>query len=380
MRHTFVRYAAAVSILLTLGCTHVVQLTVKNQLPATPAPPNLNVTAVTKDSKGQPDSTIHLGTAGPNQQVTSKFKVKNNGSYAVRGDLSSGITVFDGGDKTITDDTTDTVNITQLSRAIIDPSDTSAITATFGQLGPNVGFNPTTVQSAVGSIFGSLVYYIDVTDGAAGTQPVVKVSPAQLTGAVDFANFQWPSGHDSRDATISTDASIKVGGSVPLWGSLSVQFAANSIYKMHWSMEQFGNVQKNDTVSYQDKIVALSQAQKDDICNSLNTPHSHVMYVNSMYVIKSVVLSYQQGQAISSGASLSGGSVITASGAYDFSSSQTQEAEVDDRVVNIAGPTYEKNTLSICTAGNAHPLVTPSNALPGSLKEVHHPAVNFKQK
>src|SRR5262249_44983564 len=161
----------------------------KNQLPATPPPPNLNVAAVTKDKHGSPDNTIHMGTAGPSQQVQGKFKVKDGGSYSVHADLSSGVTVFQGGEKTINGDATDTVNIVALSAPVIDPSDTSAIQATFGQLGQNVGFNPTTVQSALGSIFGGLVFYTDATDGALGSQPVVLVPPSLLTGTVDFPSF-----------------------------------------------------------------------------------------------------------------------------------------------------------------------------------------------
>ena len=372
----------AILVLLTSGCTHSVQLTVKNQLPAVPPAPNLRISAVTKDKSGQQDSTAHLGTAGSGQNVSSVFKVKNGGSYSVNGNLSSGVNVYRGGDKTINSDTTDEVDITKLDAPILDPSDTQSIEATFGQLGQNIGFNPITVQSALGSVFGGLVWYVDTPTQTAETQPVRVIPPSELTGAVDYATFPWPSGHDSKDTTVSTDASIKASASVPVWGSLTASFSANSIYKMHWSMEQFGNVQKNDTVSVQDKINALSQAEKNDICNRLQTDKSFVMYVNQMYVVKSVVLTFQQGNTISSSASLNGGSVITLNGAYDFSTSGTQEAEVGERVVNIQGPTWSKSTMSFC--GGAHPLAAlPTSTLSGvrgSLRDIDHPPVTFTVK
>lgn len=361
------------------GCTYTVKLTVKNDLSNTPPPPNLNIAALAKDNNGVTGGTTHLGTAGPGQQVQGSFKVKKGGSYSVHGDLSSGVTVYTGGDKTIESDTSDTVDITKLSAPIIDPSDTAAITASFGRLGPNVGFNPTTVPSVLSGTFGGLVYFLDATQDGQDTQPVVVVPPAQLTGGVDPGTFQYPSGHDTEDETISTDASIKVGASVPLWGSLAAGFSANSVYKMHWSMQDFGNVQKTDTVSYLDKLGQLSQSQKDAICNMLNTQHSHVMYVNSLYVIKSVVLSYQKGNQISSSASLSGGSVITASAAYDFSSSQTQEAEADDRVVNIAGPTYEKGDLPICPGAPKAPgPAIVAQPLVSAPKGLAHPVIQVR--
>ena len=49
----------AILVLLTSGCTHSVQLTVKNQLPAVPPAPNLSISAVTKDKSG-PVSYTHL--------------------------------------------------------------------------------------------------------------------------------------------------------------------------------------------------------------------------------------------------------------------------------------------------------------------------------
>lgn len=305
------------------------------------------MSVLTKTDKGQSDNTVHLGTAGPNQQVTGTFKVTNGGSYSVHGNLSNGVTVFTGGEKTINSDTTDEVNIAALNSSLIDPTDTTQIQQSFGQFGENVGFNPVTVQSALASTFGGLIFYVEPS-GNNATSAVVVVPANQFTGATDLASFQYPTRHDSKDATISTDASIKAAGSVPMWGKLSGQFLANSVYQMHWSMDQFGNVQKTDTVSYQDKLVQLSQPQKDDICKRLDAPNSRLMYVNQMYVVKSVVLRYKKGNAISAEASVNAASVITVDAAYSFSESQEQESQVGDTAINIAGPTFTKSTLAIC--------------------------------
>src|SRR5262249_40287776 len=148
----------------------------------------------------QSDETVHLGTAGPNQQVTGTFKVKTGGSYSVRGNLSNGVTVFSGGDKTINNDTTDEVDIGNLNSGIVDPTDTTQIQQSFGQFGENVGFNPVTIQSALASIFGGLIFYV-APSGNNATAAVVVVPANQFTGATDFASFQYPTRHDSRDAT-----------------------------------------------------------------------------------------------------------------------------------------------------------------------------------
>jgi hypothetical protein len=364
------------------GCPKTVVLTVKNQLPATPPPPNLNISAVAKDNKGAQTGVTHLGTAGPDQTVNGTFNVEQGGSYSVKADLSSGVTVFNGGETTVKDDRTDTVDITKLDAAIIDPSDISAIQATFGMLGPQIGFNPITLKSGLGSVFGGLIWYVDTTTQTAETQPVSVVPPSLLAGAVDYATFPWPSAHDTRDSTINTDASLKAGATVPLWGSISVNFSTNSVYKMHWSMTDFGNVQKTDTVSVPDKLNGLTTPQKQDICKRLEVPDSYVIYVNQVYVVRSVNLGYQKGSSLSTGASLSGGSVITASGAYDFSSSQTQSSEVTETIVNIFGPKWKKTDLAFCSGGDVHaswkpPTDVPSGFARGSIRDLEHPSVVF---
>jgi hypothetical protein len=73
-----------------------------------------------------------------------------------------------------------------------------------------------------------------------------------------------------------------------------------------------------------------------------------MMYVNEMYVIKSAVLSFQKGNTVSTSASISGASVISGSAAYDFSSSQIEQTEIDDTVVNVEGPTFTKDTMPFC--------------------------------
>lgn len=338
------------------ACDYHVTLAVKNSV-STPAPPLLNITANAKDKNGQQTGSIGLGTVNPGE--TSKkqtFTVKKGGSYVVQAALSSGANVYTSGVKTVAADLPDeTVDITKLQPDSVDPNDVSAIQTTFGKLGADLGFNPVTVPSALGSLFGGLVWYVDGADSqTAETQLVMIISPSQLTGAVSVADFQYPQGPAaSHDDNISTNASVKVSASVPLWGNLAGGFASNSLYKTHWSMVGFGNVTKTDTVSFQDKLLTLSQAQKDDICARLQTQKSHVMYVNEMYVVKSAILTYQKGNAVTSSASASGGSVIAGSAEYDFSSSQIEQTEIDDTVVNVEGPTFTKDTLSFCQAAPA---------------------------
>jgi hypothetical protein len=343
------------------GCHYNVTLAVKNSV-STPAPPPLNITAIAKDSNGQQSGTTGFGTVNPGAVSTPQtFSVKKGGSYSVQGNLSSGVTAYTSGDKTVNGNlANESVDITTLTSPTINPNDVSAIQAAFGQLGANVGFNPVTVPSALGSLFGGLVWYVDTNNPLrADTQLIMVISPSQLTGAVALADFQYPQGPQAtHDDTISSSASLQVSGSVPLWGNLSGGFAANSLYKTHWSMVGFGNVTKSDTVSFQDKLNALTAAQKTDICNRLTTANSHVMYVNEMYVIKSAILSYQKGNTVTSSAAISGASIIAGNAAYDFSSSQIETTEIDDTVVNVEGPTFSKSTVSFCAAAAPAPAIT----------------------
>jgi hypothetical protein len=357
----------ALICLIFTGCAYKVTLAVKNSAPA-PAPPALNITAITKDKSGQQTGTIGLGTVNPGQTSTKQtFSVKNGGSYSVTGSLASGFDVFSSGVKTVnTNLPNELVEITAVTPPTVDANDVSAIEQDFGQLGANVGFIPMTVSSALGSLFGGLVWYVETSDPRnAETQLVMVISPSQLTGAVALADFQYPEGPAlSHDEDISTDASVKAAGSIPLWGSLTGGFSANSVYKTHWSLVGYGNVTKTDTVSFQDKLLTLSAAQKNDICSRLQTPKSHVMYVNEMFVVKTAVLSYQKGTALSANAALSAGSIVSGSTAYDFSSSSLDQSEVDDVVVNVQGPTFASGTLAFCNAAPPPPATQPTTAQP----------------
>jgi hypothetical protein len=171
---------------------------------------------------------------------------------------------------------------------------------------------------------------------------------------------------------------VKAAVNVPLWGSLTANFSTNSVYKLHWDLEGFGNVQKAepDGASYQDKMNTLSAATKSDLCKRLDTSNSYAMYVNEMYVVRSAILTYQKGDTLSAGAALSGGSIVSGSAAYDFSSSQAQTSRADGQVVNIAGPTWTKATLGFCSASNngvntsSTPAVTGVRILPGPAARV----------
>ena len=96
-----------------------------------------------------------------------------------------------------------------------------------------------------------------------------------------------------------------------------------------------------------------------------------LLYVNQIYVVRSAILGFQKGDTVSAGAGLSGGSIVTASGAYDFSNAQTQTSRADEQVVNIAGPTWTKSTVSFC---NPAPVAgTPPAPVPAVIQVQHLP-------
>jgi hypothetical protein len=344
-------------VLAFCGCMHTVNLTVQNALPASPPPPSLDISAVTKDSNGMEQGTTRMGTATPSHPVSASFKVKDKGSYLVKANLTQGgAQVYSGGEKTVTGDTTDTLPITSLIAPVLDVTDTSQIQQVFSSLGPQIGFNPVTLRSALTSLYGGLVVFQQPKNGTPGTlQPVVEVPAPSFTGAVTYESFVWPTTSSTQTVDISTDSSVKAGAFVPLWGSLTASFSANSVYKLNWDMEGYGNVLKADAAgsTFQSKLASLDQPTKDDICSRLSQPDVQLLYVNQMYVVRSAILSFQKGDTVSASAGLSGGSIVTASGAYDFSNAQTQTSRADEQVVNIAGPSWTKSTVSFCNAGPA---------------------------
>ena len=154
MRFARFFYVISLSSVLVLSGCHSVNVTMQNNA-TVPLAPSLVVT-----SKGIPKPSVGAGTVGPAASVTKTVKLRNGDSYVVNASLPSSAQVFSSAPVTVTSADPKVIDVTvPMSSGIpgINPDDPQTIKAAFSTLGPNVGFNPETVQSVNDSFYGGLV-------------------------------------------------------------------------------------------------------------------------------------------------------------------------------------------------------------------------------
>ena len=106
------------------------------------------------------------------------------------------------------------------------------------------------------NVLGGLLIVTPSADGK-DIQAQKVVSPGVLTTANKWDESQYPQTQDTDSVKITTDASATVGASVPLWGSLTSNFSANSVYQVDWDMEGFGIVSKKEDPAHSDFVASM---------------------------------------------------------------------------------------------------------------------------
>lgn len=347
--------------LVSSGC-HTLNVTMQNNANV-PLAPSLVVT-----SKGIPQPAVGAGTVAPAGSVTKTLKLRNGDSYVVDASLPSSATVFGSAPATITSSDPKVIDVTvPMSSDIpnLNPDDPQSIKAAFSALGPNVGFNPETVQSVNDSFFGGLVILSAPVGGDPTAQQIV--APGVLTSANVWNDSQYPQTTDTSTAKVTTASSANVSASVPLWGTITSNFSLNNVYEVDWDMEGFGMISKKEDPAHSDFITAMTAlppAEKASICSSLQASTTSLMYVNQMYVVKRINYNVTQGNSIAAGASASGGAIISGSIAYSFTVDNNNAKTLEAQVVNIGGPTWTHDNAPLCQAPVAAP---PPPAAAGSV-------------
>ena len=332
------------------ACPHDVNLTLHNStLPAQALAPSVQVTHA-----GIPGSAIGLNQADTNSSVTKTIKMEDGDSYIVKAALPGSAIVFKTDPVTITSSDPKEISTSiemKVQGRWVDPNDSTTIENAFSQLGKNVGFNPEAVQKVNDSLFGGLVIFTVPQQGEATFDQLVP--PGVLTPASTWSEADYPNTVSQDSTGLTTNSSARVNASVPLYGTLAGSFAANSVYKVDWDMEGFGEVPKKEDPAHSDFVAAMSSlsvALKTDICTRLqNNTNSALMYVNKMYVVKRVALTVTKGDQITSAIDLTGVSLVAGSLAYKFEADNSHTQHAEGQVENVGGPTWTKDTAPICS-------------------------------
>jgi hypothetical protein len=336
-------FLAIVIIILFLfpGCgifskTTEVNLTVKN-----PVPTMQSAFYDVFDKQG-PKS---FGDIDPNGQIgPRKIEVKKNGNLGVKTQIG-GYEVFNQTYPIPSKKTYD-LSVTATPRCRTIPEDNETLISTlrkdFSEVGPDIGYVPTSIQSALLTDVGSLCVVTDGQDGIPGKYERI-VSPQALGVKVMTVNDMlpyWPP--IGRNTTIFTEG--KIGGelktTVPVYFNLNITFNNNSLYEQKFELDNFGRVPKIED-NQRDYLKCFRELPKDykrQIGYRLAANNrARLVYMNEMFVIKSAKLKVTEGKKTEKAGEVNAMSVVTAKGSYTFNQNEEKNDKFGEIVLNIGG-------------------------------------------
>jgi hypothetical protein len=339
---------------LVAGCKTTVDLTVSN--PTTVA---LQTYVVVKDSSGIEKNRIELGIIATNQNASAQFEVKHGGQFVLSASMPGSVELYSQ-PKTITGDESDpftnSIALTLPINVINPAASAQQIQDALSRLGANVGFDPIPLQNGLDTIFGSLLVITPPNVANADEKIHFKLAPGQFSPRLSLSDFRYPDDTVSSTVEIDGSSSSKVAASVPMYGSLGVDYSSDSIYKVNFSLNGFGMVEKPDPTNwtYNTAIQNLSPADKAAFYKALlDNPGALALYVNKIYVVKRAHFDLTKGFKLSADAKLDAGSVLTASGAYNFSKKEDANKDFNDTIVNIGGIQIHFDIVTVTTNANS---------------------------
>jgi hypothetical protein len=140
-------------------------------------------------------------------------------------------------------------------------------------------------------------------------------------------------------------------------------------------MTGYGMVQRADPPdwNYIDATNQLSPSLKDALFTVLSeNPKARVIYVDKLYVFRSATFNIREGRRLTAGTQIGALSVVTASGAYSFESSNIKVKSREASVLNVAGTpvvlrTVEQRPGSNATISTLALKASPSKGVAGSI-------------
>ena len=84
-----------------------------------------------------------------------------------------------------------------------------------------------------------------------------------------------------------------------------------------------------------------------------------MMYVNKLYPLKAANFTYQEGTKVTSSAQADGSTLISASGAFSFSTSTAKTYEIGASALNLSGVYFDKNQVPCDAWSGAKGVVAP---------------------
>jgi hypothetical protein len=289
-------------------------------------------------------SPIYAGTVpaknGNKDYLLSNVRVGHylNVTGSARGEVKLSVVSGSGPQK-------ETVVLPAGSSILTDTDSAAQLVAAFLVIGPQTGFPPDDLNDALTNVVGSVRCYTPPTQNSPFSNVVWSKPPGVLSDIVATPNpYPFPSGTVSKTADVTSGASAQVGASVPLYGSIKGNFKNSGLDKYSVQYINFGSQSKTEnTKTFTGIPTALNHLSEDDkqaLLAAMNVSSVICTYFNNYYVMQTLNLDVEHSKQVQSGADITGATIFTATGAYNYQADSTEKATLTNKVFNVWGDNF----------------------------------------
>ena len=178
---------------------------------------------------------ISLGNIEPNGQIYRRFEVSHNSIVEVEGITRQGHISDTSPSESIPskpDPHYFKVDLYSGGNKINEAEGVKKIGDTLYELGKNIGFSPITVKDGLSTLFDALIALVPPSGGQPG-KVLYHVQPARFVKTVTkIDEFQYPSTISTSTVHITGTSAASLAASVPIYGSLGINSAAENLYEV----------------------------------------------------------------------------------------------------------------------------------------------------
>lgn len=289
------------------GCTqHAVDITVHN--------PGQYAYDIQVMNEGDPTSVVKLGILAPNQDVKKRVEVKDGTTLTVQALYPDSTRAWKN-QRTVTSTDAKPLPLSldvKPNGSDLPPFDPGVISDKLQHLGPGYGFDALQVKDALKTVFGGVCAI-----SKAPTKPVEIhrcFNSDELKNATNYSDFDWPQASDSFTLEVTSETSVKLASSFAIYAG-TASAAAGSVRKYETQLSGFGTVAKSGASPVLNKDQAKTLRAEVDA-----HPGAKILYINRMWVARQGYVRAYDGQKLTAEADAGMGAVLTANGAYTWSS------------------------------------------------------------
>lgn len=302
----------------------------------------LNLAIVVKDKKNVDQYVIQFGQVSSQQTVTRIESIKEKFNVTIRAEVPNSFSAYE---ETFTVPSNNFDKVVTLTLPLIRQLDLNSasdrIKNSFYQLNDvDFGFKSTNLKNALETYYGALVIIQPQKPSGERGKELFYLSPGSFSSKVPYEKFNYVISSDIQKVEVSKELALTLSANVSMIGKFFSQSTINDYSLFYWKMQDFGWITKpeSDGWNYITAFNNLSSELKKNIQDVLKkNPDSFLIYINKVYAIRDIQYQCVAAKKINNKADISGSTVATVNGVYDFSREESKDSRFSEIVIDIDG-------------------------------------------